>query len=119
MAATIVGCVGVAAVVTGVGQRRPSLTKVSAYLDRSVAAGIDARHNVWHRFGHLVYRSRRFPAPVLSDLRLIHRQPETHAAYLVALATAGLVGPAILIAVGQMFGVVDLGATLPGDTACL
>jgi tight adherence protein C len=113
LAATIVGCVGIAALVTGLGQRRPSLTKVSAYLDRSVAAGIDARHNLWHRFGHLVYRSRRFPAPVLSDLRLIHRQPEIHAAYLVALATAGLVGPATLIAVGQMFGVVDLGATLP------
>jgi hypothetical protein len=113
IAATVIGCIGVALLVTGSSQRRPSLPKVSGYLDRAVASGHDLSTNIWHRFGRLVYRGRRFPAPVLSDLRLVHRLPEIHAAYIVALATMGLVGPTVVLAVGQLFGAVSLGATLP------
>lgn len=111
--ATVVGCIGLGLLMTGLGQRRPSLRKVSTYLDRAVASSHDLGSSMWHRFGRLVYRGRRFPAPVLSDLRLIHRLPEIHAAYIVALATMGLLGPTTVIAVGQLFGIVSLGATLP------
>jgi Flp pilus assembly protein TadB len=113
VAATVVLCAGLALLIGGLGQRRPSLAKVSAYLDRAVESGHDIRSDVWHRFGRLVYRGRRFSAPVLADLRLVHRQPETHAAYLVALATMGLLGPTVVVAIGQLLGVVSLGATLP------
>jgi tight adherence protein C len=112
-AAVVVGCTGIALAVSGASQQRPSLGKVSAYLDRSVVAGSEVRHRLWQRFGRSVYRHRMFSTSVLSDLRLLHRTPETHAAYLVALAVAALFGPSALVIVGHAAGLLDLDVTLP------
>lgn len=112
VAATVLASIGVWLVVSGVGQRMPALTKMSAYLARpntAAAVSVDG----WTRVGRRLYRGRRFPAPVLADLRLMNRPAESHAAYLVVAAVAGLFGPSVLLAVGQATGVVSIATLLP------
>lgn len=111
--ATLLGTGGIWLLITGLAQRRPALSKMSAYLARPpmvVAAGpLDG----WARIGHPLARRLRLPPEVLADLRLVHRTPEVHAAYLVAAATAGLFGPTLLVAVGQTIGVLSIGLVMP------
>jgi tight adherence protein C len=111
--ATLLGSGGVWLVLTGVAQRRPSLTKMSAHLARPpmmVAAGpIDG----WARLGRPLARRLRMRRDVVADLRLMRRPLEVHAAYLVAAAVAGLFGPSLLLAIGQTLGVFSIGVVVP------
>lgn len=114
-AATVLGSIGVWMVVTGLGQRRPALSRMTAHLARpnttttaAVAAG-----DGWSRVGRFLYGSRRFPRSVLSDLRLVERPPEAHAAYLVAAAVGGLFVPTVVWSLVQVTGLVSISTVLP------
>jgi Flp pilus assembly protein TadB len=119
VAATLVAVAGCWLVVTGVAQRRPALGRMVAYLERPAPGVRDgASSSGWERGGRLIYRGRRpFDGAVLADLRLVQRPPEAHAAMLVAAAVAGLFAPALLVAIGQAFGVVSLGRAVPVGVA--
>lgn len=113
VAATVLGSVGLWLVATGVGQRRPALPKMSSYLARSNTNLTATPVEGWLRVGRVLYKGRRFPAKVLADLRLVDRSPETHAAYLVAAAVVGLFTPSLILAIGQVVGLVTIAALLP------
>jgi tight adherence protein C len=114
VAATLVAVIGIWMVITGLGQRRPALGRMADHLGRQVREPGPAGDAGWARTGRLVYRGRTFPGEVLADLRLVQRPPEAHAAMLVAAGAVGLFGPAILVGLGQVVGLVSLGAVLPG-----
>ncbi|MDP9464919.1 MAG: hypothetical protein M3P52_09870 [Actinomycetota bacterium] len=111
--ATLLGSGGVWLLLNGVAQRRPSLAKMSAHLARPpmmVAAGpIEG----WARLARPLARRLRVRRDMVADLRLMRRSLEVHAAYLVAAAVAGLFGPALLLAIGQTFGVLSIGVVVP------
>lgn len=114
VAATLVGVAGVWLLVSGLGQRRPALARMANYLARQPSGSThEAAGNGWMRTGRRIYRGRTFPGSVLADLRLVQRPPEAHSAMLVASAVAGLVAPALLIAIAQTLGIVALGAIVP------
>ena len=111
--ATLVGAAGIWVLFTGVAQRRPALTKMSNYLARRpMIADVDPRDG-WTRVGQPVARRLRVPSDVLADLRLVERSLEVHAAYLVSASVAGLFGPPVLVAIGQMLGVLSIGLVAP------
>ncbi len=111
--ATLLGAGGIWLLTSGLAQRRPALSKMSAYLSRSPMVLADGPLDGWARIGQPLARRWRVPSEVLADLRLVRRTAEAHAAYLVAAATAGLFGPTLVIAIGQTLGVVSIGLLVP------
>ena len=111
--ATVVGAGGIWVLVTGVAQRRPALAKMSNYLARRPMIAAVGPLDGWTRLGRPVARRLRVPPDLLADLRLVERSLEVHAAYLVSASLAGLFGPPLLVAVGQMLGVLSIGLVAP------
>ena len=110
--ATLLGAGGVWLMVSGIAQRRPSLARMSAHLGRTrvvLLVPVDG----WGRVGNTLLRRVPLGSDVVADLRLIRRTQETHAAYLVAAAVAGLFGPSLLSTIGQAFGLYSMGMVLP------
>lgn len=113
-AATVLGSIGVWLVVTGLGQRRPALSRMTAHLARPNTVTVSAvAGDGWSRVGRFVYGTRRFPRSVLSDLRLVERPPEAHAAYLVVAAVCGLFVPTVVWSAVQVTGLVSISTVLP------
>jgi Flp pilus assembly protein TadB len=111
--ATTLGSGGVWLVLTGVAQRRPSLAKISTHLGRAPAAVTFEPIDAWARLGRALARHVPLQPEVIADLRLTQRSPEAHAALLVASAVGGLCGPSLLLASGQMLGLLSIGLILP------
>jgi Flp pilus assembly protein TadB len=110
--ATLLGAGGIWLVVTGLAQRRPVLSKMSTYLARRPLSAAAGPLDGWARLGRPLARRFRLRSEVLADLRLVHRTTEVHAAYIAAAAASGLFGPALFLAIGQMFGVLSIGAVV-------
>lgn len=112
VAASILGCIGGWMIVANVGQRRPSLDRVVAHLQRQPVVERQGTRT-WTRLSEPLGRLIHFGDPVLADLHLVQRPVEMHAAMLVAAASAGLFVPFLLLAVGQLAGLVSLAAPVP------
>lgn len=108
-ALAVVGVLGVALVVQGVRQPRPSLERVLRHLRRgptdAPAPGGGRATVIGSRLLPLLGRSGM---PTRTQLRLVGRSPEAHAASLLAAALAGLLLPALVLGVAQATGVVSL-----------
>ncbi|MEP7202272.1 MAG: hypothetical protein ABI894_06655, partial [Ilumatobacteraceae bacterium] len=111
--ATALGSGGVWLLLTGVAQRRPSLAKISTHLGRAPETVATAPSDPWARVGRALARHLRMRPDVLADLRLARRSPEVQSAFLVAAAVAGLFGPTLLLAMGQMLGLLSMGVIMP------
>jgi Flp pilus assembly protein TadB len=111
--ATLIGAGGIGLLVAGVAQRRPALPRMSNYLARRPMIVATGRRDRWTRLGQPVARQLHPRSDVLADLRLVRRSLEVHAAYLVAAAVAGLCGPPLFVAIGQMVGVLSIGLVAP------
>ncbi len=111
--ATLIGAGGVWLVLTGMAQRRPALAKVSTYLGRSRQAFGTGPDVGWSRLGRALARRLRLRPDVVTDLRLVGRSQEVHAAYLSAAFVAGLFGPSFLLAIGQAAGIFSIGVVIP------
>jgi len=111
--ATTIGSGGVWLLLTGIAQRRPSLAKVSIHLGRAPAEVAAEPVDGWARVGRPLARHVPMRPDVIADLRLTRRSPEVHSAFLVAAAVAGLFGPSLLVAIGQILGLISTGLILP------
>lgn len=118
IAATLLGSVGVWMIVVSLGQRRPSLAKMSMHFSRSPTMPTDPGDG-WARVGRSLVRRVPLNPEVVADLRLMRRSQEVHAAYLAAAATAGLFGPSLVLVTGQVLGVLSMGMVLPLAVALL
>ena len=98
---------------TGIGQRRPSLAKISNHLGRAPTALAAGPIDGWARVGRALARHVPLRADVIADLRITRRSPEVHSAFLVAAAVAGLFGPSLLLAMAQMLGLLAIGVIVP------
>jgi len=119
IAAGLVACAGIWMVITGVRQRRPALARMVAYIARPPLQHSNAGSGLATKVGRLLLRGRAVPAPALADLRLVQRQPEVHAALLVAGAAAGLFVPSLLLSIAQTMGAISLGVIVPLGAALL
>jgi hypothetical protein len=112
VASATLGCIGIWLVFNGASQRRPSLARMSAFLAREPIAR-DTPASGWGRLGHPVARRLRFDGSVESDLQLVGRPVDLHAAYLVVAAAAGLFGPSVMLTLGQVLGLLSIGVVIP------
>jgi Flp pilus assembly protein TadB len=110
--ATLLGSGGAWLVLTGVTQRRPTLARMSTHLRRPPSFAVGPV-DVWARVGRPLARGLRTRPDVVADLALIRRPLEAHAAYLVAAGLGGLFGPSLLLAVGQVVGLLSIGVVMP------
>lgn len=110
--AAAVCCAGIWVVVNGLSVPRPPLGRMVAHLGRRPVPPV-----VPTRRGGVVARvagSRaQFRDEVLTDLRLVQRLPETHAAMLVGAGVAGLFGPAALVVILQVSGALGRDVLVP------
>jgi tight adherence protein C len=111
--ATLLGSGAMWLLFTGVAQRRPSLVKMSAHMARLPTMVAGGHVDGWARFARPLARRLRVRGDVVADLGLVHRSFDVHAAYMVAAAVAGLFGPSLLLAAGQAFGLLSIGAVVP------
>lgn len=111
--ATLVGAGGLALVASGVGQRRPSLRRMSAHLARSQAPATDGMAPGWARLGRPLARHVSVSTTTGSQLRLARRTVEVHAAYLACAAATGLFAPPLIVGTGQALGLISIGVALP------
>jgi len=111
--ATLVGAAGVWLLVAGLGQRRPSLTKVSVHLRRSAGVAVDDSSDAWTRVGRTLSRRIRLRPAAIADLRLVRRSLDVHLAYLFAAAIAGLVAPSLLLGIAEALGLISMGVFVP------
>lgn len=113
IAATAAACIGVWLVVSGWRQRRPPLSKMVEFLSRAAPAASAGTSGLRDGVGRWLLRGRVVPPAIRSDLVLVGRSPEVHASRLVTAATAGLIAPALVVAVGQAAGFVARGVVVP------
>ena len=111
--ATTLGSGGVWLLLTGIGQQRPSLAKISNHLGRAPTVLTAGPIDGWARVGRALARHVPMRPHVIADLRLTRRSPEVHSAFLVAAAVAGLIGPSFLLAMGHMLGLLAIGVIVP------
>ena len=111
--ATLLGSGGVWLLFMGIAQRRPSLAKVSTYLARPPMVLVAGPLEGWDRIGRPLAHRLPVRPEVAADLRLMRRSLEVHAAYLAAAAVAGLVGPPLMLAIGQGMGLLSIGLWVP------
>jgi Flp pilus assembly protein TadB len=111
--ATTLGSGGVWLLLTGIAQHRPSLARMSTHLGRAPATLTTAPIDGWARIGRALARHVPMRPDVIADLRLTRRSSEVHAAFLVSAAVAGLFGPALLLVMGQMLGLISIGLVMP------
>jgi Flp pilus assembly protein TadB len=121
--ATLLGAGGVWLLLSGVAQRRPTLARMLTHLGRPaaivVAGQVAGQVSSWARIGRIVARHVPMRPDVIADLRLTRRSPEVHASYLVAACLAGLFGPSLVLAAGQMLGLISVGLMIPMALAIL
>ena len=104
---------------TGLAQRRPSLTKVTKHLRRVSLSREDSIRSGWPNIARTLSRRLPLSAGVVADLRLTRRPQEVHAAYLSAAAVGGLFIPSLVLAAAQGTGVLAVGLALPVCIALL
>ena len=97
VAATLLGCAGFALARSAFVTSPPPLGRVLGELARARPSG--ERRAAKRAIRRAQLRRVPFSASVLSDLRLLQRPPEAHAATLVGLGVAGLFGPPLTVAV--------------------
>jgi hypothetical protein len=118
-------CAGTWLVVGGWRQPRPTLQRAMAHLHRpgvvAPASTTDASDLVASVGAFVEQRgASTWTRAWRQPLRLVGRSVETHLGYLVLASLAGLVAPALVLAILQVLGVVSIGIWIPAalSVAC-
>ena len=118
-------CLGAWLIVSGWRQPNPSVAHAMRHLHRTGPARsgqADTRvAGITPRIGALANGTtvRRLSLGWAQPLRLIGRSPEAHVGALVIGGLTGLITPALILALLQVLGVVDLGIFVPAALALL
>jgi Flp pilus assembly protein TadB len=113
VAGALAAVVGVALVVTGLGQARPSVA-TAVHRVREVGA-VDPESAASRRVGPLVAIARRRPGALPSDveLRLVGRTAEQHVLALVGASVGGAAGVVVIAALLGFGGLIPLAIPIP------
>lgn len=111
---TAIGVGGLLLVVDGWSQPAPSLGRTVARLRRPGATSAHAAGTP-RLLAVIATAAAAHPRllPTDAQLRLLDRSVARHVLWLVTAAVGGLVGPGLLLALGQRFGLLGLGWAIP------
>ncbi len=111
--AAVVLCAGAWIAVGALLEPRPPIARVIAHLSRRPPRPIGRVAGRWGPVSRMAGQRLAFADDVLTDLRVVQRPPESHAALLVGAGAAGLFGPALVVVLAQVAGLVGRDVVVP------